>query len=68
MKSEFPATVKRGSATLKIYLSHCQGGYRIYTVAYYEGGKRRRASFGDPDEARAEAVRVATRLTELITR
>src|SRR5262245_55392152 len=68
MKTRKPETVKVGGSVVKIYRRqklHKASGtrYRVFEVADYTGGERRLQSFSDHDEARAEAKRIANRLS-----
>lgn len=58
---KFPVTVKRGSASVKIYRGENKG-YPVFTMAYHDGAERRRETFTSFDEAKLEAEAVATKL------
>ena len=58
MKTKFPIRVRRGSVVVTIFHQQAAG---VFTVAYYENGKRKRTSFGDLTKAREEAERAAHR-------
>jgi site-specific recombinase XerD len=58
----FPLTVKRGSATVKIYKTPCRGKIR-YTISYWLDGTRKRQTFDDLDRAKTEAASAANQLT-----
>jgi integrase len=53
----FPITLKRGSAIVKLY-RHRDKGYHVYTLVYYLHGDRKRPTFASLDDARDEAERV----------
>jgi hypothetical protein len=52
MKPTFPIEIWRGSVLVRIYHQKSAG---VYTVAYYEDGQRKRASFGNLADAREES-------------
>lgn len=58
---QFPMTIKRGSTAVKIYRSEA-GAYETFTLAYYDGSKRKRQNFSDFAEAKREAESIATKL------
>jgi len=62
-----PIEVKRGNTRLRIYRGTCAKAgikYPLFTLAYYEGGRRRRRAFGSIEKAKAEAAKVAERLNQ----
>jgi integrase len=61
-RQKFPFEVKRGSAVVKIYLTPTKGR-DCYTLVFWVNRERRRRTFADFDEARAEAERIAIQLT-----
>ena len=54
-------TIKRGSTAVKIYRSEV-GAYETFTLAYYDGSKRKRQNLSDFAEAKREAESIATKL------
>lgn len=58
----FPIAVKRGSVTVKIYLTPSHG-CDSFTLSYYQDGVRKRPTFPDFEQAKAEAEGVAGRLS-----
>lgn len=60
-KVAFPITVKRGSVTVKIYRTPSHG-CDSFTLSYYQDGVRKRPTFPDFENAKAEAELIATRL------
>ena len=62
-----PIEVKSGNTRLKIYQgSSLKGGvnYPLFTLAFYEGGERKRRAFGSLSEAKIEAAKIADRLDQ----
>lgn len=57
----FPQKVKRGSVTVKIYRTPSHG-CDSFTLSYYQDGVRKRPTFPDFENAKAEAELIATRL------
>ena len=63
--SKRPIEVLDGNTRLKIYCGRCvKDGktYKLFTVCYYEDGKRQRKAFGSLDDAKTEAGKIANRL------
>jgi integrase len=58
----FPITIKRGSASVKIYRDRKPTG-TYYRVAYHIGGKRHRLHFNDLGQATSEAEAKASQLS-----
>jgi integrase len=58
---EFPIVVKKGSATVKIYLTPSRG-CDLYTLSYWVNGKRKRPTFASLGDARKEAAKVVATL------
>jgi integrase len=58
----FPITIKRGSASVKIYRDRKPTG-TYYRVAYHIGGKRHRLHFNDLEKATSEAEAKAAQLS-----
>jgi hypothetical protein len=48
----FPLTIKRGSASVKLYAG-INRGKPIYTFTYIDAGGRKRSSFRDLEEGQA---------------
>lgn len=61
--AKFPIKVKRGSVEVRVYKTPTRG-FDAFTLCYYVDGKRRRRLLANLDEARDEANRVATELTQ----
>jgi integrase len=53
-----PILVKAGNAAIKIYRGKSRG-YDLFTVVHYAGGRRKRETFGDLDDAKERARQVA---------
>jgi integrase len=63
---KFPLAVKVGSAVVKIYrgeVKHKQKKYDLFTLAYYQNGKRQRRTFGDFVDAKKAANEIATKIS-----
>ena len=60
-KVTFPLSVKRGSHLVKIYRTPSHGS-DSFTLSYYQDGVRKRPTFPDLKQAKAEAELVAGRL------
>ena len=63
---KFPLAVKVGSAVVKIYrgeVKHNRKKYDLFTLAYYQNGKRQRRTFGDFDDAKKAANEIATKIS-----
>jgi len=52
-----------GPAAVKIYTMTRADGYSEHTLAWKEGGRRRRRSISCPDEAQVVAQQITVRLT-----
>jgi len=62
-----PLEIRKGNTLLKIYQgATVKAGvsYDLFTLAFYEGGKRMRKTFGALDDAKTEAGKVAERLEQ----
>jgi integrase len=60
---EFPLMVKKGSVTVKIY--EVKNRDRMnYTVTYVDADGRKRRTFADPEEAKADAGNIADNLNK----
>jgi integrase len=60
-----PTEVREGNTRLRIYAGRCRKNgceYPLFTLCYYEDGKRNRRAFASLDEAKAEGGKVAARL------
>lgn len=66
-KRAAPVEVRSGNVRLKIYRGSIKKGrrkYPMFTLAYYENGRRQRRVFGALDAAKAEGEKVAARLDQ----
>src|SRR5271170_4089193 len=61
-KTNSPTLIKRGSVTVKIYQGTTHG-YKTFTLAWHEAGRRMRRTFSSLQEAKNEAETVATQLS-----
>jgi len=64
---KFPLEVKVGSAVVKIYHGKVKHGgkkYDLFTLAYYQNGKRQRETFGNFDDAKKAADQIALKIAQ----
>jgi integrase len=64
---KFPLEVKVGSAAVKIYHGKVKHGgkkYDLFTLGYYQNGKRQRKTFGNFDDAKKAAGEVALKIAQ----
>ena len=62
-----PIEVKKGNTRLPIYSGTIEKEgktYPLFTVSYYEGGQRKRKTFGDLEKAKTEAGKIAALLEQ----
>lgn len=63
MKSQYPRTIRNGSATAKIYKVVTHSG-TVYSVDYILDGKRTRRAFTDPADAHGHAKTVVANMAQ----
>lgn len=59
----FPITVKQGFATVKIYVGNQKDGTPVYSVQWWQAGKRHREAFKNLEEAKVKAQNAANKLS-----
>lgn len=61
---EFPLTVKKGSASAKIYRTPTSNGYDSFTLVYWQDKTRKREAFGDLADAKRRGGEVVGSLAK----
>ena len=56
--------IGNGPASVHIYTMNRKDGYPLFTLAWNEGGKRRRRSFSCMDEARMVAQQITIKIAK----